>query len=186
MNVTKGVILVILIITILSGCNSDEISGANSGSQLVPAQLVPAHSQSSLEKEGYLLNADDFSELRLTSGKLPPWDEFSQSVVVLNYWAVWCAPCRQEIPVLNQLHEEGLVKVLGIDFDQQEGQALTSAIVTMGIKFPVLVSAGAASLNLEWPEVLPTTLIIADARVAEILRGPQTQQSVVEAVNKVR
>jgi peroxiredoxin len=50
---------------------------------------------------------------------------FKGQVIILEFWATWCGPCREEIPVLNQLYREykdrGLV-VIGISLDRKEPQ----------------------------------------------------------------
>ena len=52
--------------------------------------------------------------------------------LVVNYWAEWCAPCRTEIPELNELHHDrvnhGLV-VLGVNWDGFTGEKLAGMIV---------------------------------------------------------
>ncbi|HEX4977250.1 MAG TPA: TlpA disulfide reductase family protein [Nocardioides sp.] len=60
--------------------------------------------------------------------------------LVVNLWAQWCAPCRDELPFYQRLHEEGAgkVRVLGIDYlDPQPGGALALAEAT-GVTFPSL------------------------------------------------
>ncbi len=59
---------------------------------------------------------------------------------VLNLFAQWCGPCREELPIYQQLHEKakGTVKVLGIDYlDTQPAQALQLAKQT-GVTYPLL------------------------------------------------
>ena len=57
--------------------------------------------------------------------------------LVINYWAIWCAPCRKEIPELNELardHAESVI-VLGVNFDGSQGEILASEIEKLGIEF---------------------------------------------------
>jgi len=63
-----------------------------------------------------------------------------QGPLVINLWAQWCEPCRDELPYYQRLHEEGAgkVRVLGIDYlDPQPGGALALAEAT-GVTFPSL------------------------------------------------
>ena len=98
--------------------------------------------------------------------------------LVINYWASWCAPCREEIPELNRLaRRTPELGVYAINFDGIQGDALLAAARDMGIEFTLLEKDPAALLSVETPTVLPTTLIVGpDGAVATRLLGPQTEQ----------
>lgn len=98
--------------------------------------------------------------------------------LVLNFWAEWCEPCRDEVPELNALADSGQVRVLGVDFDSSQGEALMSKAKALDIRFPVLRESPLAALQVPPPQVLPTTFIISPkGTVAASLLGPQTRQS---------
>jgi thiol-disulfide isomerase/thioredoxin len=62
--------------------------------------------------------------------------------LVVNLFAQWCGPCREELPFYEQLHEEGKVAVLGIDYlDTQPAGALELADAT-GVTYPLLADPG--------------------------------------------
>lgn len=66
--------------------------------------------------------------------------------LVVNLWASWCGPCREELPYYQQLHERGrgTVAVLGVDYeDTQPDMALTLAKET-GVTFPSVADPGGA------------------------------------------
>lgn len=105
--------------------------------------------------------------------------------VVINYWALWCAPCREEIPELNQLDQQNdVVRVLGVDFDDIESeQELRRQIELLGIEFAVLQQDPALGLGSPKPQVLPTTMIIdPQGSVAEVLVGPQSAGSILKQI----
>ncbi len=96
---------------------------------------------------------------------------------VINYWAVWCAPCREEIPELNTLAERhaDVLRVFGVNYDGASGPKLDAAIHELGIKFPVLEKDPQPALGIARPQVLPVTLIIRpNGSLHQLLLGPQT------------
>ena len=106
--------------------------------------------------------------------------------LIVNYWAEWCAPCRMEIPELNELYEnygERQLLVVGVNYDGLQGESLSQVIDKMDIGFPVLESDPREIWAVEQPQVLPTTLIIGPNGdlVAELV-GPQDQNSLLTIV----
>ena len=110
--------------------------------------------------------------------------------LVLNYWAEWCGPCRTEIPELNAL-AEGLkgqpVSVLGVNFDNVQGEELKSASEKLGIKFTVLAQNPDGIFEIPRSEALPVTYIIDDkGKVREQLMGEQTAEGVLAKLKALR
>ena len=102
---------------------------------------------------------------------------------VINYWAIWCEPCREEIPELNQLNQIENVVVLGVNFDGKVGEALISDAVDLGIAFDT-IDDPASNLNISRPSVLPTTLVLSpEGALAATLVGPQTAESIMAHID---
>ncbi len=74
------------------------------------------------------------------TGQSQPLNQWQGRVLVVNFWATWCAPCREEIPALirvqNKLGPQGL-QIIGIAIDQLERVKPYSA--AMRINYPILV-----------------------------------------------
>ena len=103
---------------------------------------------------------------------------------VVNYWAIWCKPCREEIPELNQLNQIENVVVLGVNFDGKVGEALISDAVDLGITFDI-IDDPAAYLNISRPPVLPTTLVLSpEGTLVATLVGPQTAESIMAHIDQ--
>ena len=97
---------------------------------------------------------------------------------VVNYWAIWCAPCREEIPELNALHQDSPLTVFAVNYDGQQGETLTQQAAELGIRFELLEQDPGPELGIERPRVLPTTLLIdPEGVVTDILVGPQTREN---------
>ncbi|MEE4147096.1 MAG: TlpA disulfide reductase family protein [Halieaceae bacterium] len=105
--------------------------------------------------------------------------------VVINYWAIWCKPCIQEIPELNALNELPGVTVLGVNYDGVAEQERQQQIQQLGIAFEVLATDPAGALGISRPVVLPTTLVIDPAgELRDTLVGPQTLASLAQATGQ--
>ena len=116
---------------------------------------------------------------RLTNGETVNLVSPSKTVII-NYWATWCAPCRDEIPELNELaHELGeSVQVIGVNFDQVMGDVLSQQMESLGIEFENLLQDPRGIWNLDPVSVLPETLIInTQGELIHRLVGPQTKKS---------
>ena len=106
-------------------------------------------------------------------------------VLLVNYWAEWCAPCREEIPELNDFYRahEDQVIVLGINFDQPPVAEIQRQADKFGIAFPLLAAAPEGRWGQAVPQVLPSTFIIdRDGQWRRTLVGPQTAESLLEAI----
>lgn len=100
---------------------------------------------------------------------------------VVNFWAIWCKPCREEIPELRRLDEREDVSVLGVNFDGKQGNDLATDVASLGITFQNIEDPSEV-LGVPRPTVLPTTLIITPSgELVATLIGPQTIES-LEAV----
>lgn len=125
-------------------------------------------------------------EQKVTVNPLPK--EAEGKVVVINYWAEWCHPCREEIPELNTLARQQPDKlvVFGVNYDGLTGEALAQVEAKMGIDFATLPADPGPALGLTMPDTLPHTLILdAEGNVERQLQGRQTLESLMQAVAEI-
>ena len=124
------------------------------------------------------------SSLMLSGCSSEPTDIVPNQWSVINYWAIWCKPCREEIPELNQLNQIENVVVLGVNFDGKVGEALISDAGDLGIAFDI-IDDPAAYLNISRPSVLPTTLVLSpEGTLVATLVGPQTAESIMAHIDQ--
>jgi DsbE subfamily thiol:disulfide oxidoreductase len=102
------------------------------------------------------------------------------NVVLLNFWASWCEPCKREMPALQQWHaqhaEQGLAAI-GVDTLYQDDRAAAEAFVaTNGITYPILADE-AGDTSRQWLiQGLPRTYVIdRDGVVRALKLGEFTQ-----------
>jgi cytochrome c biogenesis protein CcmG/thiol:disulfide interchange protein DsbE len=132
---------------------------------LLTQLLTPAPNAGSDPLVGH--PAPDFSltMLRPDTGKTAlSLSNFKGKPVVLNFWASWCAPCKEEVPLLEsswkQVQAQGKdVVILGIDFQESSSDAI-SFLQLYGITYPIVLDAdGSVALKFSVTS-LPQTIFI--------------------------
>ena len=107
-------------------------------------------------------------------------------ILVINYWATWCSPCRKEIPELNELDHQlsNRLDVIGVNYDGVGGEQLLQEMQKLGIEFDNLYTDPRSIWSLEPVTVLPETLIInSRGELIHRLIGPQTKSSLEAIIN---
>jgi thiol-disulfide isomerase/thioredoxin len=98
---------------------------------------------------------------------------------VLNLWASWCPPCREELPAFARLHRDGVgkVRVIGVASQDRPGTALTYA-ADQDLPFGSLDdSDGRLARALRRPGLPVTVFLAADGAVAGVYQGPPLTDS---------
>ena len=121
--------------------------------------------------------------LRLFDGGITSPSQWQGEWVLINYWADWCGPCREEVPELNHLNgsDDGFT-VLGVNYDYLQGGELQASIDALGITFPTLLDDPQSILGYDEATVLPMTVVIAPGgALHRVLVGPQTAEALIAA-----
>ena len=122
----------------------------------------------------------------LHDGYVGDWSDWYGKWVIIAYYAHWCAPCYEEIDLLNKLHEnrdsQNLV-VLGVDFDDNRAEKLDAVRTKMKIEFPTLLGDPSSRWGLDTPEIIPVTLVIhPNGNLHKVLEGIQDEASLLAAM----
>ena len=127
---------------------------------------------------GYL--APDFN-LRNLKGNYQSLNSFSGQVVVLNFWATWCVPCRVEMPSFEKLYRryrsEGVV-VLAVTLDKNSKKKVKSFVEEHGLSFPILFDAEGEVERLYPSMTIPFTYVLdREGRVVARVDGAKNWES---------
>jgi peroxiredoxin len=105
--------------------------------------------------------APDFA-LKSSTGENLRLSEYRGDVVMINFWATWCGPCRQEMPLLDELYNRYQrvgFNLLGVNIDDDSRRAMQMA-EELGIDFPVLFDASKEVSRLYEVEAMPVTVLV--------------------------
>jgi len=128
------------------------------------------------------VSADDFRD-RLTAATTQ-----SDSIILVNFWATWCGPCLEEIPVFMRLEDEfGAQGFRLIAVSLDDAESMNDQVLPFMQKwFPDFNSLISTEYDMDdmvsvvdqgWNEVLPTSYLLArDGSVAERLQGSYTHE----------
>ncbi len=119
-------------------------------------------------------------ELTSLDGKLVTSSELAGKVVLINFWATWCGPCKDEMPSLARLQKQldpAQFVLLTVTTDLQR-QGITQFLSQLGVSLPVLFDEDQEVSRAFMVRGLPTTVVIArDGSLVGRAVGPRAWNS---------
>lgn len=98
-----------------------------------------------------------------THGAAHTPESMKGKVVVINFWATWCAPCKKEIPDLSKLYlkfkDKGIVMLGVLTNDNPTDDELLNFTSDYELEFPVVRQTSDILVSFNYPQALPTTFI---------------------------
>src|SRR5437868_4195356 len=148
------------------------------------------HSQvtaSSVGNDVTLELAPDF-ELTSLDGRTAKLSDLRGKVVVLNFWATWCAPCRVETPWLvdfyRQYKEQGL-EVVGVSMDDGDRQQVADFVKEMKVNYTILIGNHAVGDAYGGLRFLPQTFFIGrDGKIIKHSFGIKSKSDFEDAIKQ--
>jgi peroxiredoxin len=143
----------------------------------------------STQAVGLREDAPDFT-LKSLEGSNLRLEEYRGQVVLINFWASWCGPCRQEMPLLDRLHhryEDTGFAVLGVNVEGEVAPA-QGIVDKTNVTFPILIDEGQKVSDMYNLQAMPTTVVVdRDGVVRYIHPGykPGDEAKYVEVVKKL-
>jgi peroxiredoxin len=107
--------------------------------------------------------APDFT-LSTLEGKQISLSSLRGKVVFVNFWSIWCNPCRLEMPMMDSLYkrykERGL-DVIGVNIDRDSVASIEDFVKKHNLSFPVLLDRERKVMKVYRAHFLPTTVILS-------------------------
>ncbi|KZY43639.1 redoxin [Oleiphilus sp. HI0081] len=126
---------------------------------LVTAALLSLSGLSSAEQLSGA--APDFT-LKSNQGSNIRLEELKGEVVMLNFWASWCGPCRQEMPLMNDIfakYEDLGFTILAVNVDEDSADA-DRFLKALPVDFPVVYDSTSKVSEMYEVDAMPTTVMI--------------------------
>jgi len=117
---------------------------------LAGAAPAPSDDLASAAEVGRIIAGPDFELLGL-DGRRHHLADARGSVLLVNFWATWCASCRSEIPELNRLYADlggRGVRIIGISTDVEGAEKVVPYAEEIGIEYPVLLDPRGVSTEI--------------------------------------
>jgi peroxiredoxin len=145
-------------------------------------------SQISVPQQGFI--APDFT-LEMNTGEMLTLSDLRGKVVLVNFWASWCPPCRAEMPamesVFNKYKDRGFI-ILAVNstIQDQKSSAIEFA-EKYGLTFPVLFDYDGSATNIYRIDALPTSFFIdRDGIIHDVVvGGPMPEALLNERIEKL-
>jgi peroxiredoxin len=166
----QGSALAVLIVLILAGCSTER----------------SAHKP--MRDEGKRASAPDFS-LKDVNGKTVRLSDFKGKVVLLDFWATWCGPCKIEIPWFMEFerkYKDRGFAVIGVSMDDDGWQAVKPFIQDIGMNYRVVVGDDRTGDLFGGIDALPKTFLIdREGRVAATHTGVAGRREFEDGIEKL-
>jgi peroxiredoxin len=154
-----GFITILGFIISVSSCSKNDQS--DNAAKTPPPAVHKAKTQDNSSAEKRPL-APNFS-LKDHQGNIIQLSDFKGKVIILDFWATWCGPCRMEIPGYVKLYEkyksEGL-EIIGISLDRGGWNAVENFMEEFKINYPIVMGDAQVAMAYGGINSIPTTFVI--------------------------
>ena len=112
--------------------------------------------------------------LRDLDGRTVRLSDYQGKVVLINFWATWCPPCRAEMPDLVRLQREHGkdLQIIGITYPPEKKTRVRTFARSVKVNYPIILGTRQIKARFSSDETLPLTVVInRDGKVSDIISG---------------
>jgi cytochrome c biogenesis protein CcmG/thiol:disulfide interchange protein DsbE len=132
--------------------------------------------------------APNFS-LKDSDGKMVRLSDYKGKVVLLDFWATWCGPCKIEIPWLKDFqrrYKDKGFEVIGISMDEEGWQVVKPFVSEVGINYRVVIGDDSTAQLYGGVDALPTAFVIdREGRIAAVHVGLTSKGEIQNGIEEV-
>jgi peroxiredoxin len=132
--------------------------------------------------------APDFS-LKDADGKVVHLSDYKGKVVLLDFWATWCGPCKIEIPWFEEIEKKNKDKgfaVIGVSMDEEGWQVVKPFLSQLSINYRVVIGNDSTAQMYGGVDALPTTFLIdRTGKIAAVHVGLASRKDFEDGVQKL-
>ncbi len=143
-------------------------------SQMIINGRELAASKTNSTKDEYTNFETQFAkfENKTSKGKKVKLKDIKAPLVMLNFWAEWCAPCKKEFPTINKLKDKlkDKIFILGINNDDNPKKAIPKTEKNYKLKFDSIPDPEGNYASLFKVSNIPTTIIYKKGKVIEVFK----------------
>ena len=114
-------------------------------------------------------------ELKDLNGRIVRLSDYKGKVVLINFWATWCPPCRAEMPDLVRLqreHRKRGLQIIGITYEPESKTRVSRFARSLKVNYPIILGSPQIKARFSSEETLPLTVVInRDGKVSDIIVG---------------
>lgn len=113
--------------------------------------------------------------LKDVNGRTVRLSDYRGKVVLINFWATWCPPCRAEMPDLIRLqrqHGKDGLQIIGVTYPPEKKARVRRFARSLKVNYPIILGTPEFKARFSSEETLPLTVVInRDGKVSEIISG---------------
>ena len=187
-TILVSVAVLIISMILITGCGKQEQT-EQTGQK---TEQSKASAQNNTMQEKFIGSEAPEFELETLTGEKVTLEQFEGKVVLLNFWATWCPPCKKEIPALDKMHSEhksrGL-EVVGVTLNSGTPEKIQQFVDNNDMNYHILTGEQKYTMNLakKYDNItgIPTTFVIdRDGVVRHKWVGPRSQEQFMKVINK--